>query len=134
MSHLREENIAAYIGDQLSEEERDLIEDHLNDCTLCFESYLEAVDRIEPSYDLSPSFTEEIFNKINKKTPKTKGKSTLVHYAIASAMTLVLMGSGIFHYVFSAFDDQQFQEQPSITEKLINESDYWKNNDELGGR
>ncbi|WP_173917302.1 zf-HC2 domain-containing protein [Halobacillus sp. Marseille-Q1614] len=135
MIHVTEEKMFAYIEDELPEDDRLLVEGHIDKCSQCFDSYLDAVDRLNTSYELSPSFTDDIIDVIKEHTPKKAGKArgTLFNYAIASSMTLLLMGSGVFQYVFSTFDDQQFQEQPSITEKLLNETDRWRNDDQRGG-
>ncbi|MFC7061904.1 zf-HC2 domain-containing protein [Halobacillus seohaensis] len=138
MKHITNEDFVAYMRNELNDSNRSQIEDHLDECEICFLSYIESVTRWNTESELSPSFTDNTLDVLQEKSPaaskkyKSQSKQTLVHYALAAGLTILLMGSGVFQYVFSAFDDEKFQDQPSITEQVLDKRNFWLNEKERG--
>ncbi|UOQ92513.1 zf-HC2 domain-containing protein [Halobacillus shinanisalinarum] len=133
MKHVAQEVLQMYLANELSDGERIEVEDHLDECEHCFHRYMTSLHLFDPDFLMSPSFTEDTMNEIRKKTPaQGKQNKTFIHYAIAAGLTIVLMGSGVFQYVFTVFDEEQFHNGPSITEKMMEGTDRWMTETERG--
>ncbi|MDF2961293.1 MAG: hypothetical protein K0S39_3028 [Paenibacillus sp.] len=119
MKHYSLEQWDLYAGEKLSDEERLAYEAHLCACDSCLELYMQSLERcagmypkIEDEAGLAESVMERIstegsnaspvskpFIRVNsnptKKTPVFT-RHPLFHYAVAAAITIILMSSGAF--------------------------------------
>ncbi|MCD5325467.1 MULTISPECIES: zf-HC2 domain-containing protein [Pontibacillus] len=144
MKHIETTQLEAYVLDQLGENERMAIEEHLDTCDSCFEAYMTELESwtLEPS--LADDFTDQTIDQIIekqvmptvevKRTSVQKQKRTLMHYGLAAGLTLVLMVSGAFEQVIHVFDEDTFKERPSISKNIVSETDrlLQKVNEEMG--
>lgn len=138
MNHIDYEDWVLYATDSLDEETRLQYENHLYSCDHCLELYLEAVEEAEsqmPVLSDPTGFTASIMKEIGggKKQPpvqikpkKNIRRQTLVHYAVAAAMTLVLMSTGIFSELtstISAFENSAGKQEHSVISSWLNKTD-----------
>ncbi|UOR13428.1 anti-sigma factor family protein [Halobacillus amylolyticus] len=133
MNHVAKEVLQMYLANELNDVERIGVEDHLDECEHCFHRYMASLHLVDTDSLMSSSFTEETMHEIHKKTPaQGRQNKTFIHYAIAAGLTIVLMGSGVFQHVFTVFDGEQFHNRPSITEKVMEETERWMTETERG--
>ncbi len=138
MNHIDVEQWMLYATDSLDEETRSQYENHLYSCDHCLELYLKAVAAAEsqmPVLTNPTEFTESIMKEIDCVQEKTQNKvkprknlrrQTLVHYAIAAAMTLVLMSTGIFSQLtstISTFENTAAEQEQSVINGWLNKTD-----------
>ncbi|QGQ93447.1 hypothetical protein EHS13_00140 [Paenibacillus psychroresistens] len=115
MRHYSSQECLAYIERKLSAENEREYEDHLYECDVCLELYTACLVPLEhdstttypiPS-DPNEAFTEQIMARINSEkqrimpsTPLRKPalyRKPVFQYALAAAITLILMTTGVFH-------------------------------------
>ncbi|GIN58463.1 hypothetical protein [Lederbergia ruris] len=118
MNHYSVENWLQYVRDELKEETRIQYENHLYHCDHCLELYLQAVESNDAQeLDLSKqeNFTDLIMEQIHEMEkpiqPEEKKsrilhsrKQTFIHYAIAVAMTMIFMSTGVFTQLMKMTD------------------------------
>ncbi|WP_242223802.1 hypothetical protein [Bacillus cereus group sp. BfR-BA-01380] len=137
MTHFSKEAWCNYILDLLSNSERESMEQHLYECDHCLALYMEIIDEQNENLPMinDDSFTNEVMEQINfealeseekmsKKQPR-QIKSTLIHYIIATAATLIFMASGLFHYIFTvtaSFEQSSKQSGVSISKQIVNKT------------
>lgn len=129
MKHIQDQTLMDYINDQLTEPERMEVERHLDECELCFESYLTHIDSWSLNTSLSEDFTDQTINqlieghkkpeKIQKQNTYSKRNKTFFNYAIAAGLTVLLMFSGVFESMFTSFNDDSIKQRPSISKQLV---------------
>jgi anti-sigma factor RsiW len=91
-----------YRQNRIGEEERRLMEEHLASCDLCLQRYLDAgteQDALLAELLLPPDFSDRVKEMIRSRrwqAYKKQRSRSLANYAVAAAITLVLMSSGIF--------------------------------------
>ncbi|KGX90327.1 zf-HC2 domain-containing protein [Pontibacillus marinus] len=136
MEHINDDTLQAYIGDILSEVDRERIEEHLATCDRCLDNYFDVVDQWSlEAPSLSEDFTDQTFDQILKKqvmptservsSPSSRKKSTLLHYSIAAGLTLFLMFSGVFQQMMQVFDEDSLRQQPSISDQIVKQTSKW---------
>lgn len=137
MTHFSKEIWQNYTLDLLSDKEREPLEQHLYKCDHCLALYIETIEEHNETLLMlnEDSFTDEVMKKIpsknieiEKKTSKQQPnqiKSTLIHYIIATAATLLFMASGLFHYIFTVTSNfEQFPKKSEIpiSKQLLNKT------------
>ncbi len=135
MSHYPKEQWLNYVTDQLKEETRKEMEEHLGKCDQCLAYYIEEVTRCEQEISLSETFTDTVLAKVKSREGENKPerqalsgrlqprKRLLLHYSVAAALTLVLTFSGVFEEISDGAKiaaQQEIQgEQIPMTEQLM---------------
>lgn len=148
-AHYSYEHWLNYVKDELVEEEKQKLEDHLYNCDQCLDVYVNAVEEQEsqlPAIFDETAFTNQIMMKIaaetlEEKKPAKKSKkrsfyqSSIFHYTLAAGITLILMSTGVFQSIIKHTETIQKAEMPtqqeSITVGLVDKTLSWM--DELEG-
>lgn len=120
MSHIPVEQWQRYVDDHMTPEEREQCDSHLNVCDLCLALYMQCLEQAEARLPQPENeavladaamkrFDEYALNKLNTTLtvlPAACSKPRLpliqhpfFHYAVAAVITLILMGSGVFHTI-----------------------------------
>ncbi|MFB0847382.1 anti-sigma factor family protein [Paenibacillus oleatilyticus] len=108
-----------YVNDELPPEERERCEAHLDGCDACLELYMECIGQLAaglPGLPDTDAFAAAVMQrwaeeqlpapdvKDNPANPPAERKrripwtqSPFFHYAVAAAITLLLMSTGVFH-------------------------------------
>ncbi|WP_128894804.1 zf-HC2 domain-containing protein [Longirhabdus pacifica] len=129
--HYSESEFQHYIHHQLSIEQREQIEAHLYDCDSCLSLYTACVEKSMqssiamdlPSIQKIESIIEVEMNK-QEVDIKRRKRFAFVHYVIAASITMALLSSGVFEFMFQ----QTSQIQHTIT--TLNQSSHierWTN-------
>lgn len=132
MSHIEYKQLVAYVTEEIDEAARQIYEQHLETCDLCLERYMQAIEASAETFPkLADDFTETVVNYVREHTkPKEHKKQSIFqksffHYAVAAAMTLLLMVSGIFGQltqVASSIEEKAEAQSTSFTEELMNKT------------
>ncbi|MDM5154307.1 hypothetical protein QUF88_10800 [Bacillus sp. DX1.1] len=138
MTHFSKETWHNYVLDLLSDEERNLAEQHLYECDLCLTHYMEIIEEQNENLPMmhEDSFTDEVMKQItfknveleekeNSKKQTKRLKSTFIHYIIATAATLIFMASGLFHYIFMMtlnFEQSSKQSEVPISKQFLDKT------------
>jgi anti-sigma factor RsiW len=127
--HFEYEEWVKYVQGEVDEDVRYMYEQHLATCDLCLNRYIEALENNEDVFpELSKQFTDDVVNYVREHTkPKQQARKnqSFFHYVIAAAMTLVLMGTGVFGELAQlAGSIEQKAEEPSasFTDELMNKT------------
>jgi hypothetical protein len=123
MTHYSYEEWMKYVKNELVEEVREIVENHLYSCDQCLDLYLQAVTEAEselPFIENDTHFTDTVMAQVSEihlpavKLVKEKGKvkkrfyqSVVVHYTIAVAMTILLMTTGVFQSLIQYAENVQ---------------------------
>lgn len=137
MGHLNNDVCQMYIQDQLNEQKRSEVEEHLYSCQKCMMIYVgiaskEAID-IPESVNTN-KFTEQIlsmvpvedhYNRVVGKKPFYQ--HSIFHYGVAAAITIALMTSGFFTSMTSiiATVNTSHEHKSSITEMMMDKTISW---------
>ncbi|RTE09005.1 hypothetical protein [Paenibacillus whitsoniae] len=98
--HFEETAWRQYVTDTLPASQRAAMEQHLYRCEACLLLYMACIEQTEELPVLEPADPQAYLSDILARTTGTKRswyRSTLLHYGIAAAATLVLVASGFFH-------------------------------------
>lgn len=147
MKHYSLDEWMKYVKNEVDDETREMFEDHLYSCDHCLELYLLAVEEEEdelPSMENEFDFTDMVMSKVQsqsqaviipfpmQKEPekkKTIHKTAVFHYAVAAAMTILLMTTGVFQSLTQYAEGVQntnFQEKKnSVTEGIVDKTFAW---------
>lgn len=133
MSHIHKEKLTGYLKLTINMQERLMIEEHLDTCEQCFDLYLDMMDDFTPEVKLSDSFTDNTLEKIlqsqvfsektNHSTSKKDARKTILHYALAAGLTIILMLSGVFQDIVNFTNQDTYTRGPSITESLMSKTE-----------
>ncbi|KEK24644.1 hypothetical protein [Bacillus gaemokensis] len=139
MTHFSKKVWRNYTLDLLSDTERESVEQHLYECDHCLTLYMEIIEEQNENLPMmnEDSFTDTVMKQItfekveseeltSKKQPN-RIKSTLIHYIIATAATVIFMASGLFHYLFSmtsSFEHSSKQSEMSISKQILEKNIY----------
>lgn len=102
MTHYDTEAWVSYRRNEIDQNQRRLMEEHLALCNRCLQRYLAAATEQEVRLAellLPPDFGAELKKKVGAKKPparKEQRSRTLVNYTIAASITLCLMIGGVF--------------------------------------
>lgn len=147
MNHISYEQWMSYVKNELTDTVREVYDDHLYSCDLCLEQYLQAVEEYEselPAISNEAEFTDMIMAQV-KQTKKQESESptpfyqkTIFHYAVATAMTILFMSSGVFQsitkYVYTVQSSEITESTPSVTEEFVNKTFAWMDSIEINNR
>lgn len=158
MTHFSKGKWLAFKNDQVLEEEKTMMEDHLYTCDTCMDIYLKLIDKEELDFAemiISRDFTNSVMKsieaiapikKINKKKKKMV-ENIFMYYVAAASVVLVLTAGGVFtriiEFPMEKINVDRFQTQESIgniysfSEKITNSTNSFINNFEKrqeGGR
>lgn len=144
VTHYSDQEWIPYVEDRLSSEVRSEMEDHLYRCEVCLASYMICIDKLEAQPIIEVEDPIAFTNLILARTVGTKPawyRSTMFHYGIAAAATLVLVATGFFHGLsheigtYGAFKPAPPLEAPaslkaqvSISDHLVNKTLTWLDN------
>lgn len=100
MKHYDQQEWVHYVKGQLSSDALTEMENHLYNCETCLTLYMTCIEEsaVLPLQDVDN--TETYMQSILARTVKTRPswfRSTMFHYGIAAAATLVLVATGFFH-------------------------------------
>lgn len=134
-----------YIKDELEEQKREELENHLFSCDQCLEVYLELVEAqsVELPKIENEHFTDEVVAGLPVKKEKPRKsilQSPIFHYGVAAVVTLTLMSTGVFQSITgiigtvetSSFLDQKQSVSNSLMEKALSYFDIIGTNQEEG--
>lgn len=152
-AHITHTMMERYVLGQLSEDERERIDEHLLTCDRCLQQLMEAEPLLDPQVQLSETdlhrLEERVISKLHadRKKPVRHPVRWLqrasVQYAIAASITLILFISGAFSNValklaeleMRAAVEQRSSQHPSTilnpasqeswSEQLINRTGDW---------
>lgn len=144
MKHYKEQAWNSYIEGLLSPHERDEMELHLYRCDDCLERYMLGMELTAAALPVMETDDKHFIDVILSRTIGTKRswyRSTIVHYGIAAAATLILVATGFFHGLSQELGPQGAfgQSPPSsptqssgpISDQLLNKTlswlDTWQN-------
>ena len=105
MRHFSREVWSLFILNKLSKSEKDIMEAHLQHCDRCLKTYLSTLlpeDEFEAGNLISASFFDETMKLVRqealmkKRNAKRKESGLLQYYAVAAAITVILMTGGWF--------------------------------------
>lgn len=134
MNHFSYEQWTQYVKNEVDEKVRTRFDDHLYSCDQCLEVYLQVVANESDELPIlvnEDEFTNIVMSKVANKTTKAIPfyQKTVFHYAIAVAMTILLMSSGVFQSITKYVDNVQSpslqQVTPSVTEEFVNKAFAW---------
>lgn len=142
MSHPSVEKWAAYATGQLPERERAEMEEHLAGCDECLEALMQCLEQandhavpLEPLAD-PRAFDEAVMRRIGT-LPKAKTKSRtpallyhpLFRYAVAAAVTALLMSAGVFQGMKEQAERWQAADakprEQSVSARLAEQASDW---------
>jgi len=89
-----------YVKDQLPAERMAEMELHLYRCDPCLTHYMAALEQAEHTWPKMQADDTSYMDTILQRTLRTRPawyQSTLFHYGIAAAATIVLVATGFFH-------------------------------------
>jgi anti-sigma factor RsiW len=128
MDHLNQAKWSEYVKGQLPNDLHSELEKHLYECEECLVLYMQTLDEIEIDIEPSSDFTDVVMNHISTDTKKdTQKKSVFLHYAVAAAITLALMFSGVFEGIANAMSEveQERAVDTSVSERILDKSLLW---------
>ncbi|MBB6455372.1 putative anti-sigma-YlaC factor YlaD [Salirhabdus euzebyi] len=128
--HFKESDFEKYVNDSLRLDEKEAIEDHLTECDECFAQYMAVMEDWSIPYTTTESFTDDVIAQIemmqpsmSRKTksisPKEQRRKTVYHYFLAAGLTIILMFSGVFQFMFNLSEQIELDKEP-ISEQLLN--------------
>ncbi|MDR6883590.1 zf-HC2 domain-containing protein [Bacillus sp. 3255] len=100
MKHYDGQAWQSYLDGLLSPQESDEMELHLYRCDECLERYMLCMDLKSDALPVMETDDKLFTDAILARTMGTKRswyRSTIVHYGIAAAATLILVATGFFH-------------------------------------
>lgn len=112
MKHITDEQLIAYIQNELSGKEIENLENHLIGCSQCQEEFvvLEELTKEwnDPSLELSVDVSANVISMIEKtEKQKSAGKnkrSTYLHFILAAAATILFSQLKIVDYIMDTSD------------------------------
>ncbi|MEX2459707.1 MAG: hypothetical protein WD469_00165 [Paenibacillaceae bacterium] len=136
MRHYSNVEWSAYVRGQLSAERQSEYEAHLYDCEACLQLYMDSVADLDvdpvtsesdPFY-LEDVWIEQIMDQIESQKQLLQTQSSpprkialyrkpVLQYALAAAITILLMTTGIFHGITSDID-----QPPPVTKQNLDAS------------
>ena len=146
MKHFSVAEWSAYAGGQLTAEIQRELEAHLYGCDACLEIYMDCISNLdtqaveavsEPAY-MEDKWIEQIMNRIEEEklpsqlvpfSPPRKiafYRKPIFHYALAAAITIILMATGIFQGITGGMDQPPLATKQTLTtsytDKLMNKT------------
>lgn len=138
MKHYDEQAWKSYIDGLLSPHESDEMELHLYKCDECLERYMVSMDLAAAVFPVMETDDKLFTDAILSRTMGTKRswyRSTILHYGIAAAATLILVATGFFHGLSQELGPKSgFGQSPSsehtqvggpISDQVLNKTLTW---------
>lgn len=145
MNHYTYHEWYKYVKGERKQNKKRLMDKHLYTCDHCLNLYLQAVEELEhllPDIINQDYFTDEVMSQVSeiegtdlpaqlksRTNRRPVYQSVFFHYAIAVAMTILLMTTGVFQTIFHYADNVQknsFQpKETSITVGLVDKTFTW---------
>jgi anti-sigma factor RsiW len=158
MKHGTLEQWAAYVRHELPDGESAELEKHLESCEVCMELYVQSVELAMGSYPMllnEIALADSVMKTIHEGSyvkhaaclaeaegasatrkwlrPVTWTRHPLFHYSVAAAITMILLGSGLFQSLlpvegqadpFSSEPAQgePLKRQPSVSQQLLDQT------------
>ena len=112
MKHITEEQLIAYIQNELSGKEIENLENHLTGCSQCQEEFVFLKELTnewnEPSPQLSVDVTLNVMSVIEKtekqKSARKNKRNTYLHFILAAAATILFSQAKIVDYIIDTSD------------------------------
>ncbi|MCD1260918.1 zf-HC2 domain-containing protein [Paenibacillus athensensis] len=146
MKHFDSEHWQRYVrNEELSAAQRDEMEWHLQHCEACLEHYMSQVEASMDDLPMMETGEAEFADQLIRRTMRTRRslfRSSLLHYGIAAAATLILVVSGVFQGLTQEVNAKMLNsprqpDQTSISDQLMNHTLSWldkiKKEDDNGG-
>lgn len=119
MKHFNEKEWQLFKRDEYPAEESQLMEEHLQKCPKCMDTFLNSIDEeevLKAQKTIPTDFTHTVIKMINseRKTPMPPQKSSrwvkksqnlLAYYTAAAVLTIALMGGGAFQAFVNSSND-----------------------------
>ncbi|MFJ5624549.1 anti-sigma factor family protein [Peribacillus loiseleuriae] len=107
MKHITDEQLIAYMQNELSGKEIENLENHLTGCSQCQEEFIVLEELTnewnEPSLKRSVDVSENVMSMIEKteklKTKQKNKRSTYLHFILAAAATILFSQLKIVDYI-----------------------------------
>ncbi|NOV04450.1 anti-sigma factor family protein [Paenibacillus planticolens] len=100
MKHFDEQAWSQYIHEQLPPSELSEMEQHLYGCDDCLALYMICMEQMTatlPYMDIEEhKYVDDVLAR-TMGTKRSRYRSTMLHYGIAAAATLILVATGFFH-------------------------------------
>jgi predicted anti-sigma-YlaC factor YlaD len=141
MNHIPLGEWKNFARDEVNDDKRFIYEQHLYTCDQCMDLYMKAIELIQdeiPTIEEPSIYTNEVMSQIpfdKAKNPmihkeqeikKRWYEEKLFHYVLATAMTFLLMATGVFSgltNVTTQFKKNgQLHYQSSFTENVLNKT------------
>lgn len=141
MNHYNEQAWKQYVEEHLSPDHLSEMELHLYQCDECLTMYMTCLEQMETVLPIMERDTQEYVDAIIARTTGTKRSwyhSTMLHYGIAAAATLILVAIGFFHGISQELDSvgsfkpansintsSSLQTDKPISDQLLNKTLTW---------
>ncbi|UKS26055.1 hypothetical protein LOZ80_31630 [Paenibacillus sp. HWE-109] len=125
MNHYDEQAWRNYLNASLSAAEIDAMEHHLYKCDECLAVYMDCLEMTSTTFPLLELETQGYVDAIIARTTGTKRswyRSTILHYGIAAAATIILVATGFFHGLSQELNPSALQKKQEMPV-----SDVWLN-------
>lgn len=137
MRHYPDQAWMLYVQDQVPEQTRESMEEHLLSCDACLTQYMEQIELVARLDTLPPSVAgHELVNQVMHRVTKevrrrhtSSFRQRLLHYVVAAAITFILMASGLFQSMITSdpMDGREAQKPPisdQVMEKALSIFDH----------
>ncbi|MDF2647904.1 MAG: hypothetical protein K0Q73_3709 [Paenibacillus sp.] len=141
MNHYNERAWKQYVEERLSPDTLSGMELHLYQCDECLTMYMTCLEQMETVLPIMERDTQGYVDAIIARTTGTKRSwyhSTMLHYGIAAAATLILVATGFFHGISQELDSvgsfkpansintsSSLQIDKPISDQLLNKTLTW---------
>ncbi|KQX60137.1 hypothetical protein [Paenibacillus sp. Root444D2] len=141
MNHYNEQAWKQYVEERLSPDTLSEMELHLYQCVECLTMYMTCLEQMEAILPIMEKDTQGYVDAIIARTTGTKRSwyhSTMLHYGIAAAATLILVATGFFHGISQELDSvgtfkptnsintsSSLQTDKPISDQLLNKTLTW---------
>ncbi|MDQ0891890.1 hypothetical protein QFZ81_006978 [Paenibacillus sp. V4I9] len=141
MNHYNEHVWKQYVEERLSPDTLSEMELHLYQCDECLSMYMTCLEQMEAILPIMERDTQGYVDAIIARTTGTKRSwyhSTMLHYGIAAAATLILVATGFFHGISQELDSvgsfkpsnsintsSSLQTDKPISDQLLNKTLTW---------
>ncbi|MGO4269537.1 hypothetical protein AB4Z22_06780 [Paenibacillus sp. TAF58] len=141
MNHYNEQAWKQYVEERLSPDTLSEMEFHLYQCDECLTMYMTFLEQMEAILPIMEKDMQGYVDAIIARTTGTKRSwyhSTMLHYGIAAAATLILVATGFFHGISQELDSlgsfqpansintsSSLQTDKPISDQLLNKTLTW---------
>jgi hypothetical protein len=127
MRHYNLENWKNYLAEDISNTEKDLMEEHMAGCDKCTDLYLQALESSEHMLAAPEFLTDKIMDSINTpityKLPLPKKNASLgmfMRYAVAACISMLLWQLGVFPEFGQKMSEvENFTQQKTVFNEVL---------------